>query len=236
MKPNTLNIAEVFHSIQGEGKTMGIPAVFVRLSGCNLLCEGSGWRCDTIEVWKKGRNTKFEDIIPPNYIHYLRMGAHLILTGGEPLMQQDNLLSFIKWFESMFNFFPTFEIETNGTIIPNRILFEDIVYWNVSPKLSNSGETSNRRINQLAIADISKYALEYIFKFVVSNHQDVLEIFQDYPLMEEIPKHHIVLMPAGSTNEQLAITRPIVAEACKGLGLRYCDRLQVAIWDKATGV
>ena len=41
-----LAISEVFYSIQGEGKTMGIPAVFVRLAGCNLMCGGMGTQFD----------------------------------------------------------------------------------------------------------------------------------------------------------------------------------------------
>ena len=60
-KLNHLLVSEVFYSLQGEGSTMGIPAVFLRLSGCNLLCDGA-WRCDTIEVWQKGHKTEFEDV------------------------------------------------------------------------------------------------------------------------------------------------------------------------------
>ena len=47
---NYVSVAEQFLSIQGEGKTMGVPAVFLRTQYCNLLC---CW-CDTIEVWRKG--------------------------------------------------------------------------------------------------------------------------------------------------------------------------------------
>ena len=62
MKSIKLAISEIFFSIQGEGKTVGIPSVFVRLGGCNLICGGEGtqndkklhnnakWRCDTIEI------------------------------------------------------------------------------------------------------------------------------------------------------------------------------------------
>jgi len=61
-----IRISEHFYSLQGEGKTMGVPAIFVRLQACNLLCGGYGtqkdgklhdgatWRCDTLDVWTKG--------------------------------------------------------------------------------------------------------------------------------------------------------------------------------------
>ena len=73
MNHNTLPIAETFYSIQGEGITTGYPSVFVRLAGCNLMCGGQGtqfdgelhdgatWRCDTIEVWMKGKMKEFVD-------------------------------------------------------------------------------------------------------------------------------------------------------------------------------
>ena len=65
-----LIVSEYFYSIQGEGKTMGVPSVFIRLTACNLMCGGRGtekdfklhngatWRCDSIEVWRKGKKWK----------------------------------------------------------------------------------------------------------------------------------------------------------------------------------
>lgn len=58
-----LNVSEKFLSIQGEGRTTGIPAIFLRLSGCNLLCKSSNWICDSIEVWRKGTKTSFDAVL-----------------------------------------------------------------------------------------------------------------------------------------------------------------------------
>ena len=60
---SNLVVSEKFYSIQGEGISTGVPAVFLRLAGCNILCKGKGWICDSIEVWKKGVKTEFKDVL-----------------------------------------------------------------------------------------------------------------------------------------------------------------------------
>lgn len=233
---NSLIVAEVFYSLQGEGQTMGIPAVFLRLAGCNLLCEGAGWRCDTIEVWQKGRNIKFEDVLLPAHIDRLKQkDTHLIITGGEPMLHQHRIMDYLRWFERTYNFLPIIEIETNGTIIPDSNLFRFITYWNVSPKLSTTGEPYEKRFNDLAWHKIAACAQfdKVIFKFVISSEADVVEVLQDF---HSLPFSKVMFMPAGATQEELARTRPMVAENCKNLSIRYCDRLHVVLWNKKTGV
>jgi organic radical activating enzyme len=73
-----------------------------------------------------------------------------------------------------------------------------------------------------------------IFKFVIVDEGCVLEILQDFD--ELIPMRKVVLMPAGANQEELAITRPLAAEAAKKFHMRYCDRLHVMIWNLKTGV
>ena len=153
----TLRVSEHFYSIQGEGPSVGIPSVFVRLQGCNLDCGASGgdWRCDTEAVWKRGEKhdigSLFNQIIN-NYQSAFKLGSHLIITGGEPLLQQHAL---IEWL-SLFKIKPFVEIETNGTIIPTNGLDALVDQWNASPKLSNSGEPTNKRIHQDALDWFSK--------------------------------------------------------------------------------
>lgn len=232
MKQDSLIVAETFYSIQGEGVSMGIPAVFLRLGGCNLLCEGRGWRCDTIEVWQKGKSTKFEEVLSGEKIMWLRESAHLVITGGEPLLQQESLIRYLRWFSVKYGFFPFVEIETNGTIQPCN-LWSFVMQWNVSPKLSNSGESYDRRVHPIVLKKILSFGRDPWFKFVVDKHEDYIEISNDY---EFLPKDRIILMPAGATQDELAITRPIVMELCKATGTRYCDRLHIVAWNKKTGV
>lgn len=232
MKNKTLTVSECFYSIQGEGQTMGHPAIFLRLAGCNLLCKSKEWICDSIEVWQKGTKTSFTDVLSNDYIKRLKEGAHLIITGGEPLLWQKKIVEYLSWFHGAFDFLPIIEIETNGTIIPSKDIQGYIDYWNCSPKLQNSGESAKKRINMIAIQEINKNT-NSIFKFVISKEEDFLEMLVDY---EGIDMRKVWLMPAGDSQELLSKTRKTVAELCIKVGVRYTERLHVNIWNQATGV
>lgn len=234
----TLVISEKFYSIQGEGQTMGVPSIFIRLAGCNLLCKSDSWVCDSIEVWQKGTKTDFNKVLTNEDVSRLSAGAHLIFTGGEPLLHQDKIIRFLDWFNSEYNFFPTTEAETNGTIMPSIKMMHYIDYWNCSPKLSNSGESKERRINAEALKRINNRIVytkqSAIFKFVISDYSDILEIVEDFKDIISMDK--VVLMPAGDTQEKLNETRLMVVEQCLTHGFRYSDRLHIVIWNQKTGV
>src|SRR3954462_6680806 len=79
-----MKLAELFHSIQGEGKLAGVPSVFVRASGCNLRCV---W-CDTpYASWNpEGENQSVADIVR----QVEAFGARpVVLTGGEPMIMPE---------------------------------------------------------------------------------------------------------------------------------------------------
>jgi organic radical activating enzyme len=228
-----LSISEKFYSIQGEGRTTGIPAFFLRLSGCNILCQSESWICDTIEVWKKGVKTEFEDVFTDEDIVRFRNGVHLVITGGEPLLHQKKIIEFLNWFKNKFEFIPCVEIETNGTILPDAALRVYVKYFNVSPKLSNSGEKLERRFKPEVISKFNDLE-QTIFKFVIEKESDYQELYEHY--FELIHKYKVYLMPAGENQEALAKTRPIVAEICKKSTLKFTDRLHISVWDKKTGV
>ncbi len=75
---------------------------------------------------------------------------------------------------------------------------------------------------------------ESIFKFVIYDTNDWEEICEKYlPL---IYKEDIYLMPAGRNKAELERTAPLVANLCKEKGVKYTGRLQIDIWNQATGV
>lgn len=113
-----MKVNEIFYSLQGEGRYTGVPAVFIRLSGCNMRC----WFCDTDH--EEGREMTEEDIMLEISQYPAR---HVVITGGEPLMQLSarltQLLHELQYFIQM---------ETNGTLpIPEDV---DIDWITCSPK------------------------------------------------------------------------------------------------------
>lgn len=239
-----LSISEVFYSIQGEGPTTGYPAVFVRLGGCNLMCGGEGtqhdqqlhngatWRCDTIEVWMKSRAKEFQDILPENCKEAIKKGANLIVTGGEPLMQQTNVIEFIKYVRDNYNKDCYVEIETNGTIAPTPEIAQLVNQWNCSPKLANSGMPNIKTYNTNAIEKLNR--LNTAFKFVLTTDMDWEEVKKFY--FDIINPKKIWLMPSGSNQEELVKSKERVAEIAKNNYIKFTNRLHIEIWNKKTGV
>ena len=76
----TLRITEIFHSLQGEARTVGLPTVFVRLTGCPLRCQ----YCDTAYAFSGGEILSLEQILERVAAYRPR---HVCVTGGEPLAQ-----------------------------------------------------------------------------------------------------------------------------------------------------
>jgi organic radical activating enzyme len=239
-----LAISEVFYSIQGEGPTTGYPAVFVRLGGCNLMCGGEGtqkdkelhdgatWRCDTIEVWMKSRAKQFKDILPIDCINAIKKGANLIITGGEPLMQESNVIEFIKYVKDNYNKDCYIEIETNGTITPTNELIQVVNQWNCSPKLANSGMSNLKTFNINAIEKLNK--LNTAFKFVLTTNIDWEEVKKYY--LGIVNSNKVWLMPSGSSQDELIKSKEIVAEIAKNNYIKFTNRLHIEVWNKKTGV
>jgi 7-carboxy-7-deazaguanine synthase len=81
MSSSQLRITEIFYSLQGESKTVGLPTVFIRLTGCPLRC---GY-CDTAYAFTGGEKFSFEQILEKVEAYHPR---YVCVTGGEPLAQK----------------------------------------------------------------------------------------------------------------------------------------------------
>ncbi|MDE5828311.1 MAG: 7-carboxy-7-deazaguanine synthase QueE [Duncaniella sp.] len=154
-------VNEIFYSLQGEGYFTGTPAVFLRFSGCNLRC---GF-CDT-------RHEDHTLMTPPEIIGRLKSypSRHIIITGGEPSLQLDQILVDLLHDEGYF-----IQIETNGT----HPLPEGIDWVTCSPKGDGKGQYAVR----LRSVDELK---------IVYEGQDVETIAASIPAM------HYFLQPCSS--------------------------------------
>ena len=222
---------EIFHSLQGEGVSIGTPSVFLRLALCNLICT---W-CDTQYTWDwRHFNYKKEVMeLPLQQVEesILRYGCrHLVITGGEPLLQQRGLLPLVRTLrEKRFSF----EVETNGTIAPIPDLEQHIDQWNVSPKLDNSGNSLQRREVPTALKLFRGFRNAY-FKFVVAAGSDLEEV---NTLVEryEIPRDRVILMPEGSDVGALHENGQWLSKLCVEEGFRFTPRLHVLLWGDQRG-
>ena len=257
MNKRKLRVSEFFYSIQGEGATSGVPAVFLRLGGCNLLCgrqpndQPTGfatWECDTIDVWRKSKPYSAHELVA-HFLEYgysvsLRRKAHLVLTGGEPLLQQDVIPEFL---DALYEVVPDgiyIEVETNGTVLPSGEMLKRVSQWNISPKLKNSGQADSLRYRPDVLKSFSgqRYVpypfglVSVFYKFVITRAEDWKEILSDFIDPGIVSPSQIILMPGAASREALAEIRGFVVDLCKEHGVRYSSRLQLDIWDKATGV
>ncbi len=240
----------MFYSIQGEGPTAGIPSIFLRLQGCNLTCggvntvqskaldSGASWRCDTIEVWRKGTPYTSKQLIEywetHQWLTALKNGAHLVITGGEPLLQEAGIVDLLCYLSDHYHL-PPIEIETNATRSPSESLIPFVSYFNVSPKLSNSGMALANRCVPHALAYFSTCS-KTVFKVVISCKQDVDEWIETFQLPYSIPASKVMLMPAADSRDSLNKIQNTCVELCKSYGYAFSPRLHIAIWDKKTGV
>jgi 7-carboxy-7-deazaguanine synthase len=136
---------EIFHSVQGEGVSLGVPSVFLRLATCNLACR---W-CDTKYTWDWANfsyETEVVELEPTTIQQKIQAYdcSHVVITGGEPMLQQEGLQPLV---ESLAAEGYTFEVETNGTIAPTPGMLRHIEQWNVSPKLRTSGNLLSETLN-----------------------------------------------------------------------------------------
>ncbi|MCA9329066.1 7-carboxy-7-deazaguanine synthase QueE [Candidatus Saccharibacteria bacterium] len=235
---------EIFSTIQGEGRHLGEPATFIRLSGCNLQCI---W-CDTPYTWN-WTGTNFEHngdqkFVKENEQITLAVGEavnritgetaeRVVITGGEPLIQQTNIVELVKQLKEA-NPNIRVEIETNGSIAPTNALQEQIDQFNVSVKLRNSTMPEKKRLKPRALKTFAEMP-NADFKFVIDTPDDleqVLTLQTDY----DIPTDRIYLMPQGVSQEEQVAKSQWVADICKQNNFNFTPRLHIALWGAKRGV
>lgn len=236
---------EIFDTIQGEGRNIGSPVVFARLSGCNLQCS---W-CDTPYTWAfndtlaarhdEGKTYKKEEeqvlVSVGDAIDYITGYPlkRLVVTGGEPMLQQKGIVELAKGLRGRHSDH-WIEVETNGTIAPTADTLEAVDQFNVSPKLENSGNSEAKRRKDHAMR-IFVESGKADFKFVVATTADMLEILE-LKDRYDIPPERVFLMPEGRTPEEVEDKQLELVEIAKQLNFNVTTRLHVLIWSARRGV
>ncbi|GJQ28835.1 MAG: 7-carboxy-7-deazaguanine synthase [Phycisphaerae bacterium] len=235
----SLPIAETFTSLQGEGKLLGVPSFFIRLSGCNLRC---AW-CDTpYASWNPDGQPRSLDAI----IADARASGvtHAVLTGGEPMIfsQLEPLAASLR--DAGLHI----TIETAGTMF--RHVACDLL--SISPKLSNSTPRDDdprdpdhrwktlheqRRINLPAFQQLLDAYPARQLKFVVaasSLDADLAEIDALLARLAGWSDADILLMPEGVTPPSPA-AKAALAAACLARNWRYAPRLHIDLFGNTRG-
>ena len=227
-----MRIAEIYQSRQGEGLLTGADSVFIRASGCNLRC----WFCDTpYTSWRpEGEDWSVDEILA----EVRKLPANdVVITGGEPML----FAELIPLCTHLRELGRRITIETAGTLyLP---LACDLM--SISPKLASSTPTreaagkwrlrheQGRHVPDVIRRLTSEYP--YQLKFVIDSPadcEDVQRYLQEFP---QIVKDRVLLMPQGTTANELAAITAWLEPYCQRHDLVFCPRRQIEWYGSRRG-
>ena len=211
---SSLRITEIFYSLQGESSTVGIPTVFVRLTGCPLRC---GY-CDTEYAFTGGEKKDIDDIIAEVESYGTR---YVTVTGGEPLAQP----SCLELMTRLLDLDYVVSLETSGaldvsTVDPRVIKVMDL-------KTPSSGELSKNLYQNIQYLNKTDQV-----KFVIGNEEDYgwsRQILADYNLSDHC---EILFSPVMGQQNPTELANKILQDR---LPVRFQIQLHKLLWDDARG-
>jgi 7-carboxy-7-deazaguanine synthase len=242
-----LKVNEIFGpTIQGEGFHAGRLCNFVRLSRCNLQCR---W-CDTPQTWvwtpaKAERHLSGVMYERSAEEHEMSIGeivqkvmdcggfqvSFCVISGGEPLLQQVDLVPLIKGLS--YADVPV-HIETAGTIMPSELLLDAADFFTVSPKLGSSGNVP-RAAYHPEVLRVFAQSDKAGFKYVINSLADFDEVDKQVYACQ-IPKHMVQVMPQGTNADAIVAGMQVYAQEALLRGYGMSSRLHTLIWNDKRGV
>ena len=227
-----VQIAEIFYSIQGEGRFVGMPSVFIRTSGCNLRCV---W-CDTpYTSWApEGKKWSVREILNEVAKH---AGRPVVVTGGEPLLaaEIEELTAQLKALGAHIT------IETAATLF--KPVTCDLV--SMSPKLAHSTPWQRAKGTFAKMHETARLNIEvmrqfiggydYQLKFVVDQREDFDEIEEILGQLEDVDRSRVLIMGQGKTTRELRNKIKWIIELCKEYGFGYTPRLHIELFGNRRG-
>jgi 7-carboxy-7-deazaguanine synthase len=211
----SLRIHEIFYSLQGESSRVGLPTVFVRLTGCPLRC---GY-CDTEYAFHGGNTESFEEILSQVATYQTRF---VCVTGGEPLAQKGCLQLLAMLCDAGYSV----SIETSGALDISQIDARVSVIMDV--KTPGSGEVSK---NLWSNIDYLKPKDEV--KFVLVDQADYLwskQMLAQYQISKKCP---VLFSPGYHTLKAEDLAAWILQDH---LPVRMQVQLHKILWGEKAGV
>lgn len=210
-----LKINGVFVSIQGEGKYIGYPVLFIRLSGCNLKCS----YCDT-----KYHNIVNMDITTGNFMDLIAdnpafQKSVIVWTGGEPMLQKDAIREAIQTMR-VKGYHVHHHLETNGIIFDAKFFNEYFQYIGFSPK--NVKDTEN--------------LITALFEYPVKCGFDIKVVTDLVTTGVGFLHYATCIMPLTTYDKEkdLEIAKAVWLY-CAENNIKYCARIHVDIWGQKRG-
>ena len=210
----SLRITEIFFSIQGETSKIGLPTVFIRLTGCPLRCQ----YCDTSYAFYGGEVMLFEDII-----HRVTKFncKDVCVTGGEPLAQANSK----KLLKGLADLDFKVSLETGGSISLEGI--DERIKIIMDIKTPDSGESTKNRWENL---ELLKQSDE--LKIVICSREDYQwskEIIEQYKISEKCP---ILFSPCAELIDPRDLAEWILTDQ---LPIRFQMQIHKILWDNQPG-
>ncbi|HQV41261.1 MAG TPA: 7-carboxy-7-deazaguanine synthase QueE [Moraxellaceae bacterium] len=210
-----LRISEIFHSLQGEARTVGRPTVFIRLTGCPLRCV---W-CDTPYAFSGGSIMTLDTVLETVALHGAK---HICVTGGEPLAQPECLTLLTALCDSGMEV----SLETSGAMDVSKV--DPRVSKVMDLKAPDSGE-AHRNLYE----NIPHLTQHDQVKFVIASHKDYEWVrfkCDEYQLVERVGD--VLFSPVHGALEPRQLAEWILADR---LHVRMQVQLHKYLWNNEPG-
>lgn len=210
-----LKITEIFYSLQGESVSVGIPTVFIRLTGCPLRC---GY-CDTAYAFSGGEWMSVEHIIDEVKRYNT---SHITVTGGEPLAQKTCL----ELLRLLCDLGYSVSLETSGALAVDEV--DKRVVKVVDIKTPGSGEVARNRLENLPLLTVQDQV-----KFVICDKSDYEWSKQLITEQQLDHRCEILFSPAYGQMNPATLADWVLADQLK---VRFQIQLHKYLWGNKPGV
>ncbi len=209
-----LRISEIFYSLQGESNTVGLPTVFVRLTGCPLRCN----YCDTSYAFSGGTKIPLETIVSEIKKYNCN---YVCITGGEPLVQPACETLLTQLADLNFNV----SLETSGALDVSNV--DARIVKVVDLKTPSSGEMAKNRYENIEFLTAQDQV-----KFVIAGDEDYdwsKKMVAEYGLTQRC---QVLFSPVVPVQNPTELAEKILADK---LPIRFQIQLHKLLWQDAQG-